>query len=112
MGDYSGFNVLLARFDSVPAGFCAWRQVSQGEAELLNLGVDPEFRRKGVASELLNALNEAARGEIFLEVAEPNVAAIALYQHHGWVAVGIRRGYYDRGKINAVVMKKSFMVKF
>ena len=106
MGDYSGFNVLIALADSVPAGFCAWRQVSPEEAELLNLGVDPAWRRKGVASALLDALTQAAGGEIFLEVAEPNEAAIALYLRHGWVSAGMRRGYYAQGRINAVVMKK------
>jgi ribosomal protein S18 acetylase RimI-like enzyme len=106
VGDYSGFSVLIALVDSAPAGFCAWHQVSQGEAELLNLGVAPVYRRKGVAGALLNALYRAADGEIFLEVAEPNSGAIALYKSQGWASVGVRKGYYEQGRINAVVMKK------
>ena len=87
-------------------GFCAWRQTAPDEAELLNLGVDPGARRKGVASALLDALCTHAQGEIFLEVAEPNAPAIALYVKRGWTPVAVREGYYEQGRINAVVMKK------
>jgi ribosomal-protein-alanine N-acetyltransferase len=106
VGDYTGFEILLALADSVPAGFCAWRQTAPDEAELLNLGVDPAWRRRGVASALLQALSDAAQGEIFLEVAEPNIGAIALYTTNGWTPVALRQGYYPGG-INAVVMKRS-----
>ena len=107
MGDYAGFPILIALLDETPAGFCSWRQSTPGEAELLNLAVDPAFRRQGVASALLNSLAGQARGEIFLEVAEPNDAARSLYRKHGWEDIGIRRGYYHHGTVNAVVMKKS-----
>jgi [ribosomal protein S18]-alanine N-acetyltransferase len=98
--------MLLALVESSPVGFCAWRQTSPLEAELLNLAVDPEWRRKGVASAILDALGKAAAGDIFLEVAEPNAAAVALYLNHGWEQTGMRRGYYNQGRINALVMKK------
>jgi len=106
VGDYSVYRTLIAVVDSVAAGFCAWRQTSPQEAELLNLGVDPRWRRKGVASALLAALRKSVQGEIFLEVAEPNASAIALYTRLGWEQIGLRRGYYLKGTINAVVMKK------
>ena len=94
----------MAYVNFTPAGFCAWRQSSPEEAELLNLGVDPAWRGRGVASRLLDALRSAARGEIFLEVSETNAHAIALYRKLGWEQIGIRRAYYRRGS-NAVVMK-------
>lgn len=110
VGDYSGFEVLLALLHEgrtpAPAGFCAWRQISPDEAELLNLAVVPEFRRRGVASALLRTLRNEAKGTIFLEVAEPNSAAISLYNHHGWVTTGLRKGYYQNGMINAIVMER------
>lgn len=96
----------MALIDAQPAGFCSWRQSAPDEAEILNLAVDPSWRRRGVASALLTAVAERAHGVIFLEVAEPNAAAIALYRKHGWVEAGFRTGYYDHGTVNAVVMKK------
>jgi len=106
LGDYSGFRMLLAVVGNTAAGFCAWRQSTADEAELLNLAVAPEQRRKGVASALLEALEREAAGAIFLEVAEPNTPAIALYEHHGWVKTGVRKGYYAHGSVNAIVMQK------
>lgn len=111
VGDYSGFRILLAvlatETGTVPVGFCAWRQSTPDEAELLNLAVNPANRGTGVASALLRALDHEAKGHLFLEVAEPNRPAIELYEHHGWVRVGVRKGYYGHGKINAIVMEKS-----
>jgi ribosomal protein S18 acetylase RimI-like enzyme len=106
LGDYSGFPLLLALVENTPAGFCSWRQSAADEAEILNLAVDPGFRRRGVASALLSAVSAQARGTIFLEVAEPNAPAIALYRKLGWEPAGLRAGYYNHGVVNAVVMKK------
>lgn len=105
VGDYSGFETLLALIDSRPAGFCTWRQTAVDEAELLNLAVDPASRRQGVAAALLKALADCARGMIFLEVAEFNLPAVALYAASGWEPVSVRLDYYRKG-VNAIVMKK------
>lgn len=110
VGDYSGFSVLLALrtvdHKSVPAGFCAWRQVSEDQAEILNLAVEPGSRHQGIASALLTTVATKAKGDIFLEVSEKNLPAILLYEHHGWVRTGLRKNYYNQGSINAVVMRK------
>lgn len=106
VGDYSNFSILLALTEDRPAGFCAWRQVAADEAELLNLAVDPALRRTGVGAALLTELCATARGDIFLEVAVPNTAAIDLYRKLGWESVALRKGYYHHGKTDAVVMKK------
>lgn len=106
LGDYSGSSILIAAIDGVPAGFCSWRQTASDEAELLNLAVDPAFRRRGVGRALLEALEKAVAGAIFLEVAENNSAARALYRGAGWEDVALRKGYYDHGNINGIVMKK------
>jgi len=106
IGDYSGYPMLLAVVGDEPAGFCSWRQTAPDEAEILNIAVDPLFRRKGIGSALLARVCEEAQGTIFLEVAEPNAAAIALYRKQGWEDAGLRPGYYERGNVNAVVMKK------
>jgi [ribosomal protein S18]-alanine N-acetyltransferase len=79
-------------------------------AEILTVGVVPSARRRGIARRLLDALLAEAktRGalEAFLEVRVDNDAARMLYETAGFVDVGLRRGYYDAGRVDAVVMKR------
>lgn len=102
----SPLNFLLTR----PQGFLLGRAVA-GEAELLTLAVAPEARRQGVGSALLRdfAVASQARGaaEAFLEVAEGNAGAIALYAGRGWESAGRRRNYYAPG-IDAILMRRRF----
>ena len=69
------------------------------EAEILTLAVRPSARRAGLGGRLVEAavVRAAALGaeRMFLEVAEGNVAARALYARSGFVEMGRRRGYYS-----------------
>jgi len=62
--------------------------------------VAPNWQRAGVAAGLLEGLARAARRgdakRIFLDVAEDNEAARALYQKLGFAEVGRRKRYYQR----------------
>jgi ribosomal-protein-alanine acetyltransferase len=79
-------------------------------AEILTVGVVPPARRRGIARLLLaDLLAEARRRgarEAFLEVRVDNDAARALYRSEGFAEVGIRRGYYAGGRVDAVTMRK------
>ena len=79
-------------------------------AEVLTVGVLPAARRRGVGTALLHGLLTEAdrRGalEIFLEVRVDNDAAQAMYEREGFERVGIRPGYYDNGRVDAVVMRR------
>ena len=86
-------------------GFAVWREVTTGEWELLNIGVAPTFRRRGVASKLINRLMESGPESIFLEVRESNHAAQALYETHGFRPAGVRRNYYSAPVENAIVLR-------
>ncbi len=90
-------------------GLAAGRVVS-GEAELLTLVTDPLWRKHGLGRQLLRAfeLEAAQRGaeRAFLEVAETNAAARALYERAGWQFVGQRRDYYHQGGA-ALLMAKA-----
>ena len=83
-------------------------RVAAGEAEILTLAVLPNRRRIGLGATLLaEAMREAAaRGAqaVLLEVAEPNVAARALYAGFGFQEVGQRRHYYADGS-DALVLR-------
>jgi ribosomal-protein-alanine N-acetyltransferase len=88
-------------------GFALGRVVA-GEAELLTIAVAPERQGRGVGRQLMAGfLAEAqsrAAESVFLEVAETNAPARALYQRAGFAEAGRRRGYYEG--IDAVVMMR------
>jgi len=95
-----GHFALLAAEGSEPFGFALGRAVA-GEAEVLTLAVRPAARRAGLGRALMRALmGEAVRRgatELFLEVAETNAAARALYGALGASEAGRRRAYYPDG---------------
>ena len=72
--------------------------VAANEAHLLNLCVDPAEHRRGWGGWLLRRLFDVARersaDRMFLEVRPSNQPAVRLYEAHGFVHVGTRRGYY------------------
>lgn len=88
-------------------GFVVWRVVAD-EAEIITIGVHPDARRGGIADAMLTLVESDVkkRGgkKIFLEVAENNVPARALYEHNGYVQVGVRSKYYDG--TDAILMEK------
>jgi ribosomal-protein-alanine N-acetyltransferase len=91
------------------AGYAvSWAVLEQGE--LGNVAVAPEFRRRGVAHRLLDAVIERSgqRGvrELFLEVRVSNTHARELYQTYGFREVGRRRSYYMEPVEDALVMRK------
>jgi ribosomal-protein-alanine acetyltransferase len=79
-------------------------------AEILTVGVVPEARRRGIARKLVaDLLDEARRRgghEVFLEVRVDNDAARSLYVTEGFAEIGMRAGYYDAGRVDAVVMRR------
>ncbi len=79
-------------------------------AEILTVGVVPGARRGGIARLMAAGLLAEAmrRGavEAFLEVRVDNVPARALYTSEGFADVGVRRGYYDAGRVDGVTMRK------
>ncbi|MCF8469409.1 MAG: GNAT family N-acetyltransferase [Parvibaculum sp.] len=96
--------------DVLPAGLVLAR-VGGGEAEILAIGVAPAARGAGLGHRLLEAvaIHAAAAGadSLFLEVAEDNLPALALYERFGFHIVGIRPAYYARAgsRISARTLK-------
>lgn len=94
-GKVAGYGVLIQAVD---------------EAELLNLAVSSEARRRGVGSALLRQLLHSAARQgvrtVYLEVRESNAAARALYASHGFLEVGRRRRYYQRPVEDALILQK------
>lgn len=102
-----GTVALIGEVDGVAVGYFLAREIL-GSAELLNLAVTPERRRRGIGQALLEAGLAAVRSrggrEVFLEVRASNAAAQALYLGHGFRPAGRRRGYYQRPSEDALVL--------
>jgi len=81
------------------------------EGNLDNIAVRPDCRRQGVADALLGALTGFGRDRLsvlMLEVRASNAPALALYEKHGFAAVGRRKNYYDAPKEDAILMTLTF----
>ncbi|GAB5430748.1 ribosomal protein S18-alanine N-acetyltransferase [Tritonibacter mobilis] len=92
--------------------FAVVREVA-GEAELLTIATHPDEQRQGHGRKIMQMWmhNAATRGatDAFLEVAQDNLAAQALYSACGFGLVGIRKAYYPRPEAeaaDALLMKR------
>ncbi len=100
---------LVAEVDGVVVGH-AVASAAGDDAELQRIAVDPAYRRRGLAGELLAAVEQRAAADgatrLLLEVREDNTTAAAFYESRGFVEVGRRRGYYRDGAAAVVLGKK------
>jgi [ribosomal protein S18]-alanine N-acetyltransferase len=108
----AGYRCWICACDGEVIGYVVLLHAA-GEAHLLNLSVAAACQRQGYGSLLLRRLCEAARGDgarmIFLEVRPSNVAALRLYDRHGFRRVGLRREYYpaQAGREDALILSLS-----
>ena len=78
-----------------------------GEADIARVAVLPEYRRQGIATQLLLKSFEDNKADcVFLDVRESNTAAINLYKSLGFEQIGIRKNYYSNPTENAILMKR------
>jgi ribosomal-protein-alanine N-acetyltransferase len=99
-----------ARIGRTPVGFILSRMVA-GEAEILSVAVAAARRGKGLGRQLLDLHLRRLAGlgvhAVFLEAAEDNWPARALYRRAGFRDVGRREGYYDAGKgVAALILRR------
>lgn len=110
---------------SKPSGVCLAAEVAGDDGEerelvgylicsrydtvwhVMNVAVDPDRRRRGIATALLaSLLREVGDGEaqVTLEVRRSNAGALALYERFGFRSAGVRRRYYQDNGEDAVIM--------
>ena len=103
-----GSGARIAALGAEPVGFAVARVVAD-EAELLLIGIHPAHRRAGhgrvLLDHLFDSLRAAGAARLFLEVAESNRAATALYRAAGFEPVGRRPKYYENQ--DALVLVKA-----
>ncbi len=99
--------------DDKPVGYAVF-SILFDEAELLRIGVLPQFQGAGIGHRLLQssikALHELGTKRLLLEVRQSNCAAIRLYKSLGFSEDGVRKGYYPllegSGREDAILMSK------
>ena len=78
--------------------------LAEDTADILNIGIDPDFKRQGYGTDLLNHLIEKLKkrdiGEILLEVRAGNKSAIQFYKRQGFEEISVRKNYYMKNSKN------------
>ncbi|MBN2327536.1 MAG: ribosomal protein S18-alanine N-acetyltransferase [Candidatus Omnitrophica bacterium] len=108
-----GYNFNLAMVEEetgAVAGYCFFWVVSGDEVQISNIAVHPDFRRRGVAQQLVEGALQEGRSRqavsVSLEVRESNAAARAFYQKIGFEEVGRRPQYYRLPVEDALILRK------
>lgn len=102
---------LVAVEDQTVLGYVGSQSVL-GEADVMNVAVHPDFRRRHIGQDLIERLIDLLREKnvrsLALEVRVSNESAIALYQKLGFVQVGRRPNYYRNPKEDALILRKEW----
>jgi ribosomal-protein-alanine N-acetyltransferase len=98
---------LVAKIDNKVVGFIGtW--IVLDESHITNVAVHPSYRKQGIASSLLKEFLKYCKSQgciaYTLEVRSGNKAARALYENHNFKQDGIRKGYYEDNKEDAIIM--------
>lgn len=87
--------------------------VMADEGYITNVAVFPEYRRQGIAAQIIKVFCDFAQGNhlafLTLEVRPTNAAAIELYRSFGFEEVGRRKNYYDLPKEDALILTRYFV---
>lgn len=102
---------MVAEHDKAVVGYVLY-ELHKDRLHVLNLAVDPIFRRRGVAraivAKLAGKLSRNRRRRIVLEVSERNVVAQLALKQLGFRAVSVLRDFYDDTDDDAIQMQRSF----
>lgn len=87
--------------------------VMADEGYITNVAVFPEYRRRGVAEQIIQVFCDFAQGNhlafLTLEVRPGNAPAISLYNSFGFEEVGRRKNYYDLPREDALILTRYFL---
>ena len=105
--DLDYYHFLSAFCGKELAGYCGYIR-SFETADIANIAVRSDFRRRGIGERLLRQLMEDGYSDgverFSLEVRASNTSAIALYEKLGYRQEGLRKGYYENPREDAIIM--------
>jgi len=101
---------VLRTADGIVAGFCTCWLILD-ELHINTIAVRPEFRRQGIARQIVAHVLDEARAQgarrAMLEVRASNSAAIRLYDTCGFATDSVRKGYYPDPPEDALVLARA-----
>lgn len=97
--------IYIALVDGTAAGYANIYTVLD-EMDIVRVAVLPEYRRQGIAAEMLKTVLAEKQGTVYLDVRESNHPAISLYKSLGFVDTGVRKNYYTNPTENAILMMR------
>ena len=104
---------LVAMDGDCLAGYVGSQSV-MGETDMMNIAVDPNYRRQGIAAALVEELVRQLKAKgnycLTLEVRASNDAAIKLYEKLGFSQIGRRPNYYRDPKEDALILRKEWQL--
>ena len=100
---------LVAKIDGRVVGYIG-SQIVLDEADIMNIAVHPDYRRKSIGHALLKQLIQDLINETLsfmtLEVRPSNISALNLYLSFGFYQIGRRPNYYKHPKEDALIRRK------
>ena len=104
---------LVAVQDDMVVGYIGSQSTIDG-TDVMNVAVHPDWRRQGIAEQLIEnlieELKERGSHALMLEVRASNAPAIALYGKMGFRQVGLRKNYYRNPKEDALILRKEWEI--
>jgi len=99
---------MVAEYDDRVVGFMIY-ELHKNQLHVLNFAVRPDFRRRGVGSQMVGKLkgklSQQRRNRVVLEIRETNLAAQLFFRNTDFRAVSVLRDYYDDTTEDAYVMQ-------
>lgn len=99
------FNV--AKIDEKAVGYIGYMIIA-GEADIINIGVLPNFRGQSIGKMLLSSMLQMCKQNgatcVHLEVRKSNTVAIKLYESYGFLTVGVSKNHYKQPTEDALRM--------
>ena len=99
---------MVAEYDERVVGLMIY-ELHKNRLHILNFAVRPEFRRRGVATAMVNKLigklSQQRRNRILLEIRETNLDAQLFFRDSGFRAISVLRDFYDDTTEDAYLMQ-------
>ena len=109
--DSSIYYFYVAKIDEKAVGYIGYMLIAD-EADIINIGILPEYRGKSIGNMLMSAMIQELKKNsatcVHLEVRKSNSVAISLYKKYGFIDTGVSKNHYKEPTEDAIRMTLTF----